>query len=572
MRVKVSKSKNGYMTYAIIKDIVRGGKRSTKVVENLGRHDDIQRLHPEMEPLEWAKQHLEQLKKQEAEGKVTIIQHFNQTQLIQSNQQPLVDIGYLFIEKIFHQLQLPKLCRQLNEQHQFTYDLTTILSTLIATRILAPTSKRASLATAQTFLEKPSFDLQHVYRSLDVLAQHTLDIQRFVYHSSRQLTQQHSHVLFYDCTNFFFETEEAVGLRQYGKSKEHRPNPIVQMGLFMDSNGLPLAFSIFPGNQNEQQSLKPLEKQIIRDYQLSKLVICTDAGLSSTANRRFNNIANRSFITTQSLKKLKKELQEWALSPTGWRVRGSKKRFDLREISEEHAHELYYKEQWIPAEKNGVEQRLIVTFSPKHRAYQQSIREQQITRALNKMDTSNPLCARSQHDPARFIQTTNITDDGVVASKKLYQLDIEQINKEAKFDGFYGLCTNLEDDVNHIIHMNHRRWEIEEAFRIMKHEFKARPVYVSKDHHIQAHFLICFLALLIFRIMEQQLNFKYSCHQIIDQLNAMKLFSTANEGYSPAYSRNTLTDLLHEKFGFRTDYQIMDHKYIKKLLKTVKSK
>jgi transposase len=352
------------------------------------------------------------------------------------------------------------------------------------------------------------------------------------------------------------------------------------MGLFMDGDGIPLAFSINRGNINEQLTLKPLEKKILSDFELSKFIVCTDAGLASKSNRKFNDKDDRAFITTQSIKKLKKHLKDWALSPDGWKLSGSEKNYDISNLDEimdkakaedkaKLRAKVFFKERWI--KENGLEQKLIVTYSIKYRDYQRKIRNSQIERAQKTIDT-NPAKIKKcrQNDYKRFITKTNCTSDGEVAENEIYSINTALIQKEEVFDGFYGVCANLDDDASEIIKISHRRWEIEECFRIMKSEFKARPVYLSKDDRIQAHFTTCFISLIIFRFLEKKLEEKFTCHEIISGLRDMEFFEIKDEGYVPTYTRNDFTDALHEAFGFRTDYQIVASKMMKKIFKDTK--
>ena len=345
----------------------------------------------------------------------------------------------------------------------------------------------------------------------------------------------------------------------------------------MDADGLPLAFNINSGSTNEQQTLTPLEQTIFKDFGLSKVVICTDAGLSSNDNRKFNNIEDRAFITTQSIKKLKKFLMDWALSPTDWRLIGSSEMYNINDIESDEKKikdfkdKTFYKERWI--KENGLEQRLIVTYSLKYKNYQRKIRNAQIDRAQKALNDANfKLDKCRQTDYKRFIKKTNVTKDGEVADSKILTLDNSVIEKEEKFDGFYGVCTNLEDDVEDIIKVNHRRWEIEESFRIMKSEFKARPVYLTREDRIRAHFMTCYIALLIHRILEKKIEEKYTYEEIIDTLREMLLVEEKNgNGYIPAYTRTDLTDELHDKFGFRTDFEITSKNKMKKILKNIRN-
>jgi transposase len=482
--------------------------------------------------------------------------------------------GYLFLQRIYHDLGIDKICKIIMDRHKFEYDIDSILSRLVYGRIIFPASKLATYYLSKKFFEQPLFKEHQIYRALEVIGDEMDFIQAELYKRSTKVIDRKAGVLYYDCTNYFFEIEQEENLKQYGYSKEHRPNPIVQMGLFMDGDGLPLAFSIHEGNTNEQTTLKPLEKKVLSDFELSKFVVCTDAGLSSAANRRFNDAGGRAFITTQSVKKLKKFLKEWALDPRRWLLSGdaSEKKiyYDISKIDEaEHKESTFYKEQWINEDK--LEQRLIVTYSVKYKDYQRRIRDGQVARAEKLIET-NPtkLKKANQNDFKRFIDKVSATDGGEVAENDFYFINAQAIEAEEAFDGFYAVCTNLEDDVSAIVKVNHRRWEIEECFRIMKHEFKARPAYVRRDLRIKAHFLTCFISLLIYRILEKRLGEKFTCPQIITELRDMNFLEAPGEGYIPAYTRTDFTDALHDAFGFRTDYEITLSSEMKKIFKLTK--
>lgn len=459
-------------------------------------------------------------------------------------------------------LGLPSVCKKIKKDCFFTYDLDSILSRLIYGRILYPSSKLSCFQQSRELIEQPNFQLHHIYRALSVLS-HNLDfIQAELYNRSRKIIKRNTGVLFYDCTNYFFETEHEDGLRQYGPSKEHRPSPIVQMGLFMDKSGIPLAFCINPGNQNEQLSLKPLEQQIMRDFELSKFVVCTDAGLSSDANRRFNNFGERSFITTRSIKKLKKDLQDWCLDTKGWEIEGSKIKHDISKLEDtpENRKKIFYKQMIVEdydADRDiAFNQTLIVTYSLKYRIYQQTIRERQIERAKKYIEHPSSADKHSPADARRFIKKVPFTGDGEIAENSAYELDEGAISKAAAYDGFYAVCTNLDDDPADIVKINHDRWESEESFRIMKSEFDARPVFLHRDNRIKAHFLTCFISLMVYRILEKQLGEKYTCEEIISTLSRMNMRKVSDYGYIPNYTRTELTDALHENAGFRTDTEL----------------
>lgn len=565
MRLMIGRSKSN-TTYHIIRDVKRDGKRSTEIVENLGNAEEIRVKYGVDDAEAWAKKHLAELNKSEADREHKVLIPFSTKKMIEKGRQRRFNVGYLFLQKIYYQLGIPSICSRIKKNHSFAYDMNAILSRLVYGRILYPSSKLSCLEQSKALVEQPDFNLHQIYRALSVLAQESDFVQAQLYKNSQKVIRRSTGVLFYDCTNYFFELEQEAGLKQYGPSKEHRPNPIVQMGLFMDRAGIPLAFCINKGNQNEQLSLKPLEQQIMRDFELSKFVVCTDAGLSSYDNRKFNNWGERGFITTQSIKKLPAKQQKWALETNGWYLAGDQKPHDISELEDtpENRKLVFYKQQLIEGwdeERNiAFDQNLIVTYSLKYKIYQQTVRGRQIERAKKAMENPASVNKKSPTDAKRFIKRHDVTDDGEIAENTMYELDMETIRAEAKYDGFYAVCTNLDDDPCEIAKINHDRWEIEESFRIMKSEFHARPVYLQRDDRIEAHFLTCFISLMIYRILEKQLNERFTCEDIISTLRGMDMTCVGTEGYIPSYTSSDLTDALHENAGFRTDIELITAK------------
>ena len=581
MRLKITKSKNSASLY-VIKSVYNSKTQSnsSKIVEKLGTEAEIRERLNGADPYEWAKEYIRQLNEQEKHQTRRVLVPFGQSQIISKDKQHSFNGGYLFLQKIYHELRLDKICKEISKKYKFDFDLNSILSRLIYGRVLFPSSKLATYELSKKFIEQPNFDLHQIYRALEVLAKETDFIQSALYENSMKISKRNTSILYYDCTNYFFEIEQEDGDKQFGISKENKPNPIVQMGLFMDGDGIPLAFSINRGNMNEQLTLKPLEEKIISDFELSKFVVCTDAGLSSEDNRKFNSKDERAFITTQSIKKLKEHLKKWVLAPNGWKLPGSDKTYDISKLDEtidraapedkpKIRAKVFYKECWI--KEKDFEQRLIVTYSIKYRDYKRKIRNSQTERAqkaIEKNPTKFKKC--NANDYKRFINKTSCTPDGEVADKEIYSINQNLIEKEEVFDGFYGVCTNLEDDVSEIIKVNHRRWEIEECFRIMKSEFKSRPVFLKNGDRIKAHFITCFISLIIYRLLEKRLNEEFTCHEIISGLRNMDFFEVKAEGYVPTYTRNDFTDALHAAFGFRTDYEIVTTSAMKKIFKDTK--
>lgn len=574
MRVTTTKSKKSESFYITKSFKNNAGKSSSVVVRKLGTLNELLKEHGPTrdDVMLWAKEEAkietEKYKKEREAKSVQITFHADRQ--LDYDKQCFYQGGYLFLQSIYYGLQMNKICRKLRDKYKFKYDINAILSDLIYTRVLEPASKRSSYKTASEFLEKPTYELHDVYRALDVLGSECDFIQSEVYKNSHFIGQRNEKILYYDCTNYYFEIEQEDGDKKYGKSKEHRPNPIIQMGMFMDGDGIPLAFSLFPGNTNEQKSLKPLEEKVIRDFGCQKFIYCSDAGLGSESIRTYNHMGERAFIVTQSIKKLKKEDKAWALNKSGFRRLSDNKLVNLSEIDENDT-DLYYKDE--PYTPKNLHQRLIVTYSPKYARYQKTIRDAQVERAKKMIQSGSTKKQRKNpNDPARFIGTQAATEEGEVAKIVKY-LDEDKISTEEQYDGLYAVCTDLlDDDVSAILKVSEGRWQIEECFRVLKTDFSARPVYLHDENRIKAHFLICFLALMTYRLLEKKLDYKYTCDMILDTLKSMNFANLQEQGFIPLYKRLKITDDLHERCGFRTDYQFITKSQMKTIQKKSKGK
>lgn len=574
MNLHISKSKNSESFYIAKSYVKTNGSTTSTIVRKLGNLEQLIAEHgPSRDDvLAWAKNEVKietEKYKKEKEAKTVLIPFYADRQL-DYEKQVFFRGGYLFLQSIYYQMHLEKICRKLKAKYKFKYDLNAILSDLIYARILEPSSKRSSFKAASEFLEKPSYELHDVYRALDVLGNDCDFIQSEVYKNSHFLGARNDKVLYYDCSNYYFEIEQEDGIKKYGKSKEHRPNPIIQMGLFMDGDGIPLAFSLFPGNANEQTSLKPLEKKVLGEFGCQKFIYCSDAGLGSEDIRTYNHMGKRAYIVTQSIKKLKKEEKEWALNPQGFKRISDDIPVDITKLSEDDKG-LYYKDE--PYTTKKLHQRLIITYSPKYALYQKSIRDKQIERAQKMLDSGNTKKNRKNpNDPARFIGITAATKEGEVADIHQY-LDEQKIVEESRYDGLYAVCTDLlDDEVSDILKVSEGRWQIEECFRIMKTDFSARPVYLQDENRIKAHFLICFLALTIYRFLEKKLDSRYTCEEILDTLKALNFAEVQEQGFIPLYKRESITDALHEACGFRTDCQFITKSKMKTIQKNSKGR
>ena len=552
------------------------GKTATQIHRKLGKLNDLlERFSGNYDAMmAWAKSEAEKDTMEYNAKTSNVTVSLSQSAYIPKNEERCFPVGYLFLQKLCTELKIDSICRKISKRHKYTYDFSAILTDQIFSRILAPSSKLSSYSYCQTLLEPPKYELQNLYHALSVMAEESDFIQKELYFNSNFVHPRNKKILYYDCTNYYFETTQDDDFRKYGKSKENRPNPIVTMGLFMDADGIPLAFDVFPGNQNEQTTLKPLETKIIHDFACSEFIFCSDAGLGSKANRKFNSFGNRSYVITQSLKKMREEDRQIALNPKQFRRLGSDKFIDISTLDESNPdiyETIFYKE--VPVVNGDMDEIVIVTYFPKYKAYQKRIREQQIARAVKMIEQpGKKRRGKNQNDPARFIKSTAITEDGEVAGRNIYALDSDRISEEEMYDGFYAVITNLEGDVGEILKINRQRWEIEENFRIMKTDFEARPVYVRRDDRIKAHFLICYISLLVYRLLEKKLGNDYTCNEILGTLRSMQVTLLSKEsGYIPSYKRTDMTDDLHKVFGFHTDYEFISKSAMRSIIKNTKT-
>lgn len=575
MRLKISKSKNTTLFY-IIKDYTKNGKRSTKVVKRIGNLDDIKIMAGNTDYKVWLKDYVKKYNDAHCKSETIIIKK-NNKKLISMNNKISFNVGYLFLKEIYNKLKLNNICNEIQDKYKFKFDLNEILSYLVYARIIFPSSKLETFKQCQNFIEQPKFKLHDEYRALSYIAKNMDFIQEQLFNNSKNIVKRNSSVIYYDCTNYFFEIDNEDDIRKYGISKEHRPNPIVGMGLFMDGDGLPLSYNIYPGNQNEQKTLIPEETKIINNFKLddTKMVLCTDAGLASDEIKKYNIKDNRGFVITQSLKKLKKEYKEQIFDKNNWRLPGDLKHlYNLDEIEnnevlkEKYYNTLFYK--IIPTETKSVKQDLIVTFSFKYFDYNRNIRNNQIEKAKKSIETNNVTRkGKNQNDYRRFIDSINSTDNGEVADNTSYSINEDVIKDEEQYDGYYALTTNLIGDISQILNIVKGRWEIEESFRIMKSDFLARPVNLSREDRIKAHFMTCFISLFIYRLLEKKLNYKFTTSQILETLRSMNVLESKGDGYIPEYIRTDITDELHELFNFRTDYEINTYKDFKKIFDSI---
>lgn len=575
MRLNIRKI-NNYSYYSIIKDYTNiNGKRSTKIFEKLGNQNQVEERFGKENTIDNIKEYINKLNN---ESKETIInKEFDPNKRISHGIKRNFNVGYLFLEKLYNKLKFKDICDDISNKYKFKFDLNEILSYLVYARIIYPSSKLETFKQCQNFIKQPTFKLHDEYRALSYIADNMDFIQESMFNNSKKVINRNAKVIYYDCTNYFFEIDNEDDLRKYGISKEHKPNPIVGMGLFMDGDGLPLSCNIYPGNKNEQKTLIPEESKIVDNFKLdnTKIILCTDAGLASDEIKKYNIKDGRGFVITQSLKKLKDEIKNKVFDKNDWRIPNDlKNTYNLEDIQnddslkEKYYDTLFYK--IIQTETKSVKQDLIVTFCFKYFDYNKNIRGNQIERAKKSIETNNVTRkGKNQNDYRRFIETHTSTDNGEVAENTSYSINQALIDEESKYDGYYALTTNLIGDINEIFKIVKGRWEIEESFRIMKSDFLARPVNLSREDRIKAHFITCFISLFIYRLLEKKLDYKYTTSQILNTLRTMNMLEHKGLGFEPEYERTQLTDDLHELFNFNTDLEIVSYKKMKKIFKSI---
>lgn len=560
----------------------KGDKTSSVIVERLGLLSEIAKEHPDIDPREWVRNRAAALTRQQKEENRTANISLSTAKRIPLGEKRTLYAGDLFLQAIFHKLGLPGICEQIAKRSKFKFNLQDILAKLIYGRILFPDSKLSTWMKSQSFIESPSFELEDVYRALSVLARESDFIQAQLYHNSIKLQKRNTKVIYYDCTNYYFEIDKDDDFRKYGHSKEHRPNPIVQMGMFMDSDGLPLAFNVNPGNTPETQTLQPLEEKLADNFGLSTFVACTDGGLGSIENRIYNSKGGRSYITVLSLKKMRSHLQDWVTDPEAlWYTAGHKQGYTLKDASkkfgEKYKDMIFYRERWTIEDykagkgpKRSVEEHLVVTYCHKYALYQRKNRAEQIARAQQKIDRGESTQPKSPNDCRRLIKTGSATKDGEQATQSISEIDWNKIAAEEQFDGFYAYGTSLDVHPLEILKINSFRSEIEALFRITKTDLDLRPIYLSRQDRIIGHFIICFIALLFIKRLQQSLDNHYSVDKLCETLRKIKMLYHDAYGYEPAFDRTQITDELQSKANILIDTEITLKPTMRRMLKQIK--
>jgi transposase len=606
-------------TYFIQMGIRNGKKTTTKNIARIGKHSELLKITND--PLAYAKEQVkkynEEYQKQNCvslEIKINFaekIKVLNKT----ASQSTLLNIGYFFLQQFYHDLKINSFFESITTGMKNEFDPDLVNRFLTYSRILSPDSKLGTHQNLRRYYEKPEFDYVHILRTMDIMQDHYEEYISHLYETSCRLVKRDTSVCFYDCSNYYFEIEtddedyvdevtgEVIkGLRKYGPSKEHRPNPIVEMGLFMDKDGIPLSMCITSGSDNEQTTAIPLEKQLTKMFKDKKFIYCADAGLGSLNIRNFNSMGGRAFIVTQSIKKLSEPLQQAVFSDNDYRLLSSNEPATIEEMktfdrSDPQNKGLYTDRIYkiIPADKafdlglyeekvckNGsvrkikskaiVPQKIIVSFSRKMMEYQRYIRNRQIERAKKLLKTLDPeTYKKGPHDVTRFIKRTSSTRSGDTITDK-YVLDQAVIEEEEKYDGFYAVATNLDDPAKDILEVSANRYKIEDCFRVMKTNFSARPVFHQKRERIIAHFMICYTALLIYRLMEKKLEL-HGTHcttdNLIETLNSMDVANIEDMCYMSTYTSSPICTALNAITGLDLDKKYYLPKELNKKIKKI---
>ena len=578
-------------TYYIQQGFRNGKKTTTKNIKRLGKHSELLLITDN--PLEYAKNEVKKMNEEYRSGRSEFIVTMDFNERIPSTDSPCsnstsLNIGYLYLKNIYAKLNLSDFFKSVSSDRKITYDCNKICQFLTYARTLDPASKYGTYDKLDTYYEKPQVEYQHMIRFLDILDRNSDKYLKHLFDNSENIVKRDTSVMYYDCTNYFFETEKPdeeivdevtgeiiLGLRQFGISKENKTSPIVEMGLIMDSRGIPISMCIHPGNTNEQLTAVPLEKEVIKMTGNKKFIYCADAGLGSYNIRKFNDMGGRAYIVTQSVKKLGQEIKDIVFNDSNYRLLSNDDAITLKEMrtfNKKDANNLSLYNDFaykvIPANtamdtglyeekvyKNGrtkkvkakgtLHQYIIVTFSRKMMEYQRTIRERQLERAKKLLRLKDPeKIKKGPNDIRRFLKNTS-------SDTANYVLDMDKIHEEEKYDGFYAVATNLDDSAKDILAVAQNRYKIEDCFRIMKTNFDARPVFLRKPERIRAHFLICYTALLIYRLMECKLDDNLThvtTSNLIKTLRNMNVVNMDDMYYKSIYSGSQALDALEKCF------------------------
>ena len=605
-------------TYFVQKGYRNGKKTTTKNIDRIGKHSELLLITDD--PLAYAREQVDRYNEEEKNGKVSmeVKIDFNEkikisNDLVSSSTN--LNIGYLFLQKLYHDLEIGSFFRSITAGSRITFDPNLVNRFLTFARILEPDSKLGTYDHLEHYYEKPDFDYVHILRTMDILQDHYEDYISWLFEKSNSIVKRNTSVCYYDCTNYYFEIESQdedyidevtgeiiKGLRKYGPSKQHQPAPLVEMGLFMDADGIPLSMCITSGSDNEQTTAIPLEQQLTKMFRGRKFIYCADAGLGSLNIRNFNSMGGRAFIVTQSIKQMSDTLKEAVFNDHEYKLLSSDepisvaalKNFDKNDpdklelyndkaykiLQADKAYDLGFFEEKICRDGRkrkvkataAVPQKIIVTFSRKMMEYQRTIRNRQIERAKKMLKNLDPdTYKKGPHDVTRFIKRTSSAASGEKVTDS-YEIDQSVIDAEEKYDGYYAVATNLDDPAKEIIRISSQRYRIEDCFRVMKSNFSARPVYHQKRERIIAHFMICFTALLIYRLLEKKLDqqgIHFTVENIVETLRNMEVDNLEDMCFKSTYTCSQVCTALNAAFDLGLDKKYYQPKELNKKIKKI---
>lgn len=603
MRICFSRPQRPHTLYVQQSYRDKNGKSTSRKIETLGTEEEIEAKYGCPDGLEWAKAYVAELNEQAKLAKRKVKIELSPSKRIPVGEQVLYSGGDLMLLPMYNKLGLNEACKSIVDETKAKYNLAEILEALVMLRVLYPCSKRESYKLNQKRLRRTTFAIEDMYRALSLLSSHIDGLQAEIWKNSNKVMKRNTRVIYYDCTNYYFEIEDndlpfesslrhsrRQGIRRRGKSKEHRPNPIVQMGLLMNTDGIPLSFIIFPGNESEQPSLQKIEEMIADKFGLNEFVISTDAGLSSEDNRRYNMTEGREYIAVQSLPMLPAGDQAMALDPHGWHVafrdgslspinpeNPAQDTFNLDQMDwNKELHTRFYKEilveKRLGGRKNTTRQeRVIVTYSHDFALYLKHKREERLALAEKIVRNKNTKSRLSQQDPRKYVQTTYVTADGEPAENIAMSVNWDAVDEEARFDGFYAYGTSLDDDAVDVLKARNFHHEIEHLFHTTKTHLEARPVFLQREDRIRTHFLICFIAMTLIKMLQKQLDMPdLSVDRLISELRGIRFGYFKGIGYRPEFERNELTDKLQELAGIQVDTEIIPQKTMNRIIRSVK--
>jgi transposase len=550
MFIKKTYNKKTGRTYLAVvegyRDVVAKYSR-TKTIQKLGYLDELQKDYPD--PIAHFTAVAREMTAQKPPQKVSV--ELNVAMQIDSKN-VCKCIGYAPLLQIYHELNLHKFWNNRARNLNVAYSLNDIMKLLVFSRILDPTSKKKTFENKDRFFEHSNFSLNDVYRSLTQFSKY---IEACLRHINENISSRNTDVIYYDVTNYYFEIDKADNLRKKGFSKEHRPDPIVQMGLFMDSDGIPISYKLYPGNTNDCETLRPGLAEIKRNSDFGRVIVVADKGINSQKNIVFNLLQGDGYVYSQTVRAGHKELKDFVLDESDYRQIGEgykiKSRVYPREIN---VKDIYGNKKTV-----RIDEKQVVFYSQKYADRTKSDRAAAVAKAHDLVSSPSKYNRATSMGAAKYI--TNLEFDSktgeILTVKNKPFFDEKKLHEEEKWDGYYAIVTSeLDKSDEEIIGIYRGLWQIEETFKVTKTELEARPVYLSREDRIESHFLICFIALTILRLLQKRLQNRFSTHKIAESLLKTNCVHLQENYYLLSY-RNEVTDAL------KADMQLdLTHKFM----------